>query len=209
MKRMGKMTSKNKYANVACAHIHMISRWKETKNPSMNEKKRKREREEKKRTEHKWENTRYGRKIGTSKHLFPRFYSSMSQFYGTSKAIHLHTYIFIYLRQTGSHTHIRTDNKYIRTPFLVHLVSNQTLDEGLVTIETFVKVLHPKNIPNIVVLSILFHGLLWIVFISRRCVVVPHIHTHIMRLLSLVSSSFHIFFLTSNSHSKWFSRVYV
>lgn len=121
--------------------------------------------ETKKWNETKYENT-HEKTENADKHVFPRFYSSMSQFYGTSKAIHLHAHIHLFIRDRQAadkhtHTHIllltQTINECVRTPFLVHLVSNQTLDEGLVTIETFAKVLHPENIPNaFVVLSILF-----------------------------------------------------
>lgn len=78
-------------------------------------------------------------KKGTSKHVFPRFYSSMSQLFGTHQKPFIYKFLF---RQTGRHTYKYICGKkcILHTPFLVHLVSNQTLDEGLVTIETFVKV---------------------------------------------------------------------
>lgn len=146
------MTRKiNRRIRSARAHTDSVERdkYRERKNESKNI-------QMKKRNTHKQKCEL--RKKGMSQYLFPRFYSSTSQLFGTSKAIH----IFILDRQTDRHAHILYMRAYrvsIHTPFSVHLVSNQTLDEGLVTIETFVKVLHPKNIQSIVHLSILLFGL--------------------------------------------------
>lgn len=69
-----------------------------------------------------------------------------------SKNIYHHDFVV----QWAIHLCLDIDWCTVHTPSLVHLVSNQTLDEGLVTIETFAKVWHPGNIYNNVFLSVLF-----------------------------------------------------